>query len=335
MQNGHACQSNGCYGGWYCNSDTSRCQAPPDPATCSSSGSDGGANTFDSGIGWPDATGMGGPVGNAGGMVDALDFAIVGDTRPAGIDDTSGYPVQVITQIWQAIQNENPRPAFAVTTGDYMFARSSGNEAIPQLQMYLTARASFSNIVFPTMGNHECTGATASNCGEGGAQSNNYDAYLQHVLMPIGQSNPYYAIQIHSTTGAWTAKFVFVAANAWGSMQESWLQQTMALPTTYTFIIRHERTSVTEAPGVSPSNQIIAMYPYTMLIVGHTHTYQLASAREVVVGNGGAPLTGGVNYGYVLAQQRADGSIQFTSKDYKTGATVQTFAVKSDGTQTQ
>jgi hypothetical protein len=277
---------------------------------------------------------MGGPVGNNGGAVDSLNFAIVGDTRPAGIDDTNGYPVQVITQIWQDIENENPRPPFAVTTGDYMFARPSGSESTPQLQMYLTARANFSNIVFPTMGNHECTGATASNCGEGGTQSTNFDTYVQHMLQPIGQSNPYYAIQIHSTTGAWSAKFVFVAANAWGPTQAAWLQQAMAQQTTYTFVVRHERASVTEAPGVSPSNQIIAMYPYTMLIVGHTHTYEL-QGREVIVGNGGAPLTGGVNYGYVLAQQRADGAMQFTAKDYKTGAAFQAFAVKADGTATQ
>jgi hypothetical protein len=106
----------------------------------------------------------------------------------------------------------------------------------------------------------------------------------------------------------------------------------MAQQTTYTFVIRHERSSVTDAPGVSPSNQTISQFPYTMLIVGHTHTYQRLSAREVVVGNGGAPVTGGVNYGYVIAEQRTDGAIQFTSKDYATGATVDSFAVKPDGT---
>jgi hypothetical protein len=266
--------------------------------------------------------------------VNALNFAVVGDTRPAGIDDTSGYPVQVITKIWQDIEAENPRPDFAVTTGDYMFARSTGNQAGPQLQMYLGARSSFSNVVFPTMGNHECTGATNSNCAGGGGGSQNFSVFMSQMIQPLGQQNPYYSIDVQGPPGTWTAKFVFVAANAWDSGQQSWLDATMAQPTTYTFVVRHERSTVTEAPGVSPSNQIIAQHPYTLLIVGHTHTYQWLGNREVVVGNGGAPLTGGANYGYLLVQQRSDGAIVCTMKDYQSGSAVQTFVVSADGSPT-
>jgi hypothetical protein len=352
---GHTCQANGCYGGWWCNSDTNRCQAPPQSCGSADAGAPdlgpvdtgaGDAQPIDTGA--PDAApldagasdaqttadaGSSGTIGPQGGTLDRLSFAIVGDTRPPAIDDTSGYPSAVAQQIWRDVQQENPRPAFAVTTGDYMFARATGNQAMPQLDLYLSARALFSNIVFPAMGNHECTGATNSNC-TGSGQSNNYDAYMQRMLQPLGQTLPYYAIDIGASDGSWTAKFVFIAANAWDSAQQSWLDNVLSQSTTYTFVLRHERSSVTTPPGVSPSNQILAQHPYTMLIVGHTHTYSTYSSREVVVGNGGAPLTGGVNYGYVVAAQRADGAIVFTEKDYSSLSINDTFVVRPDGTLT-
>jgi hypothetical protein len=333
----HTCQANGCYGGWWCNTDTNRCQAPP--TNCGGGPSDAGSNADaspmgqDASAGFPDASPTPpGAIGPQGGQIPQLDFAIVGDTRPASIDDTSGYPTAIITRIWQDLENETPRPAFAVTTGDYMFASPSGTQASPQLDLYFGARMNFSNIVFPTMGNHECTGATASNCTATG-QSNNFDVFMQRMIQPLGQSTPYYAINVSDTNGQWTAKFVFVAANAWDTSQQTWLQTVMGQQTTYTFIVRHERSTVS-APGVGPSNQIIAQFPYTLLIVGHTHTYETVSGKQVVVGNGGAPVTGGVNYGYVVGQQRADQAIVFTAKDYSTGAAVDTFVLKPDGTVT-
>jgi hypothetical protein len=322
------CQANGCYGGWWCNSDTNRCQSPPSASTC------GGSTSPDASFTFPDAGVPTGPVGPQGGTVGALNFAVVGDTRPSGIDDTSGYPVPVITKIWQDIEAENPRPDFAVTTGDYMFARPTGNQAGPQIQMYLQARSNFSNVVFPTMGNHECTGAADSNCS-GGAGSQNYSVFMSQMIQPLGQQNPYYSINVQGPNGSWTAKFVFVAANAWDSGQAAWLQSIMAQQTTYTFVVRHERSTVTAAPGVSPSNQIISQFPYTLLIVGHTHTYQWLGNREVVVGNGGAPLTGGVNFGYLLVQQRSDGAIVCTMKDYQSLAVMQTFVLTPTGSPTQ
>jgi len=71
--------------------------------------------------------------------------------------------------------------------------------------------------------------------------------------------------------------------------------------------VRHESNTATTAPGVTPSKNIINQHPYTLLIVGHTHTYQHNPAdREVVVGIGGAPLTTGVNYGYGVVERNAE-----------------------------
>lgn len=273
-------------------------------------------------------------VGPTGGTVDVLRFAIVGDTRPATIDDTAGYPKAVIQKIWQDVEAHNPRPYFAVTTGDYMFAKPYGSQASPQIDLYLAARAAFTNVSFPAMGNHECTGATASNCGQGNADgvTTNYTTFLQKMLAPIGQTKPYYTLNVSGNGNAWTAKFVFVAGNAWDSAQATWFAAEMAKPTTYTFVVRHEGTTATTAPGVTPSAQIMAQHPYTLLLAGHTHTFSYSKTnKEVITGNGGAPLTGGVNYGYVIGEQRADGAIVFNEYDYSTNAVQKTFAVKADG----
>jgi predicted phosphodiesterase len=258
-------------------------------------------------------------VGTTGGTVSRLYFSVVGDTRPANVDDTSGYPTSVITKIFQDMQSMNPPPSFGVSTGDYMFATPGKGNAQPQLNLYEQAKAGFSNVMFPAMGNHECTGYTASNCGSGNTDgvTENYTAFLNTMLAPLGQSKPYYSINVNDTNGAWTAKFVFIAGNAWDSGQSSWLDSTLAQATTYTFIMRHEPASANTAPGVSPSEAIMAKHPYTLAIVGHTHEYTKSGAKEVIIGNGGAPLSSG-NYGFGLVQQLASGVIQVDMIDYST-----------------
>src|SRR5262249_4873058 len=157
--------------------------------------------------------------------------------------------------IYRAIQSMNPRPAFGVSTGDYVFASPYGNEAIPQFDLYLAARAQYTGIIFPALGNHECTGATASNCGIGNASgmTKNYSAFLAKMLAPLGKSQPYYEVDVDAKDGSWTSKLVFVAANAWDSAQETWLRSAMARPTTYTFVVRHEPAATSGAPpGVAP-----------------------------------------------------------------------------------
>jgi hypothetical protein len=277
-----------------------------------------------------------GSVGPRGGHASRLYFAVVGDTRPATVDDTSGYPVAIITKIFRDLQSLDPAPLFGVSTGDYMFASTGGGQAGPQLALYLYARSAFSGVMFPAMGNHECTGATASNCGLANADgiTDNYSQFLSTMLEPLGQAQPYYSFDVSSPTGAWTAKFVIVAANAWNGVQASWLEATLARATTYTFIVRHEPASATTAPGVIPAEGIQSMHPYTLSIVGHSHTYEKSGPKEVIVGNGGAPLTSSrANYGFGIVQQRADGAIQFDVVDYATMQrdTTFSFAVWPDG----
>jgi hypothetical protein len=77
----------------------------------------------------------------------------------------------------------------------------------------------------------------------------------------------------------------------------------------------------------------MAKHPYTLAIVGHTHTYGRTGPRQVTIGNGGAPLTGGATFGFGLVQQRADGAIQVDMIDSATGHadTGFRFALHADG----
>ncbi len=276
-------------------------------------------------------------IGPSGGTEPTLFFAIVGDTRPATEDDTTHYPTAIITQIFADLAAMSPSPPFVVSTGDYQYSNPFGNQAAAQLQIYLDAHGSYSGIQFPTMGNHECTGGTASNCGTGNTNgvTNNYTAFMNMLLAPIQQAVPYYTIHIDEPSGAWTSKFVFIAANAWDSTQSTWFDGELAKPTTYTFVVRHEPANANTAPGVTPSEAIMAKHPYTLALVGHSHEYYHSSTnpREVVIGNGGAPLSTNQNYGYGIVTQRSDGAVQVDMYDYQSNKpdTSFRFAVNPDG----
>jgi hypothetical protein len=327
---GQSCAPNGCYGGWWCDTSSNRCQRPPSSTSCGPVGPPADAGPPPDVGPLPD-----GSINGNGGTLADLRFAIVGDTRPASENDTAGYPTAIATQIWQGVAWEQPQ--FAVTTGDYMFASSGGGQVSPQLDLYLGARSNYGGWVYPTMGNHECTGRTASNCGLGNADgmTENYQGFLDRLLGPLGQMKPYYSVHLAAADGTWTAKFVFVAANAWDQDQATWLDSELALPTTYTFMVRHEGAGV-GAPGVAPSDASLGAHPYTLLIAGHSHTFEYRGYdKEVIIGNGGAPISGSVNYGYVIAERRADGAIQFSAKDYQTRAVFSSFVVQADGTGVQ
>lgn len=266
--------------------------------------------------------------------IAALRFGIVGDTRPPSPDDTLHYPTAIITRIWQDLDAETPALPFVISTGDYMFANAGTSEQQPQLALYERARATYAGVQFPALGNHECTGATASNCGAGNADglTKNYQAFLQVMLGPIGVTTPYYVEHVAAADASWTAKLVFVACNAWDAGQASWLDAALAEPTTYTFVVRHEGVDALSGSPCSASQPILEAHPLTLLIVGHTHTYRhQPSARQVIVGNGGAPLTSGRNYGYAVVARRDDGAIALTAYDYLTHNILDAFAVLADG----
>jgi hypothetical protein len=256
-----------------------------------------------------------------------LTFGMVGDTRPPSSTST-GYPQNVkniIASIFKGLQAQTV--PFVVASGDYGFAGTAAGAAVPQYTDYMTARKNYGGTYLPTMGNHECNGFTASNCPAGSYTGMTQD-YLNTIVSPsTGQSSPYFSALYLATDGSWSAKFIFIAANAWDSNQQSWLQNTLAVNTTYTFTIRHEPSNDTRAPGVTPSESMMSSSfgagHLTLSVTGHTHLVQLpggtqpygdqfgaTKSYEIIVGNGGAPLDAGPSYGYAIATRRSsDGAV--------------------------
>ena len=279
------------------------------------------------------------------GTVSALHFAITGNTWPATADDTTGYPTAIITKIYQDIEAVSPRPSFVIGTGNYMhatYSNVSGTQSV-QMNRYLTARNAFSGPLYPAMGNQECAELIGDNCGTNvnmldypkkGGTTENYAVFVNSMLMPIKKSLPYYTVKVNGTSGTWTSKFVFIACNAWSTAQANWLTQQLSTKTTYTFVVRNATVAQTTAPCSASTATILQKHPYTLLITGDNGiSAHYSSDKELIVGNGGAPLSGSVDYGYVIGSQLGNGNIQFTAYDYSTNSVQYTFTVDASGNQ--
>jgi hypothetical protein len=197
-----------------------------------------------------------------------------------------------------------------------------------QLDKLLAAEQGFTGgTIFHTMGNHECTGATASNCPQAN-ETPNVRGFMSRLL-PFS-STPYFSFTVQTSKGP--AKFISIAANAWDSTQEAWLRQTLAHSTTYTFVVRHEPTGESQSPGTQPSDAIIDQYPVTLKLFGHNHEYRHVTTNSVISGNGGANLrTQGTYYGYLMVEQQTNGNVSVTAYDISTGMPVDTFVVTANG----
>jgi hypothetical protein len=248
-------------------------------------------------------------------------FAVFGDVRPQQPNDTANYPQAVVTGLFQQIAAQSPQ--FVVGTGDYMFASSTNSTAVDaQLAMLLAAEQGFAGPVYHALGNHECTGATASNCPNGN-ETSNVRAFMSK-LVPHGTTTPYFRVDVD--TGMGKAKLVFIAANAWSPAQATWLEQQLSDPTKYTFVVRHEDASVTDTAGAGASEMIVQKHPLTLELLGHWHRYEKLDERHVVSGNGGAPLSFG-HYGFVLVDLLTNGNLSVSEIDQATGAAGDTFTL--------
>ena len=254
-----------------------------------------------------------------------MKFAVFGDCRPPNLEGTNNYPSAIIGGIFKLAQSMSAQ--FVVGTGDYMFSNTSSGVAA-QVQLFQQARANYSGPVYLDMGNHECNGYTASNCPNGN-ETPNVQAFMSQ-LAPSGVTKPYFRIDVQAMHGK--AKFLFVAANAWDSNQQSWLQTQLADPTTYTFVIRHEPASNTQAPGVQPSESLVSQAPYTLELNGHTHEYKRVDTTHVISGNAGAPLNSGANsFGLLMLEELDNGNITVTEYDESSGQALDTWTVTPTG----
>jgi len=320
------------------------------PTTCGGGG--GGADMSGGSITLPSPTL---PVVHLSNLV----FGALGDTRPPA-SQTSGYSASlktIIGSIFTGLQTQGV--PFAVSAGDYCFSPSNAGNGVPQFNDFMTARANFANTFLPAQGNHECITSTTGNCPVG-SYSGLMQDYMNIIVTPsTSQSMPYYSALYQANDNSWSAKVVLVAANAWDSAQSAWLQATLNVPTTYTFVVRHEPANDTRGPGVTPSESMyqsaFAAGRLTLSITGHTHLVQLPNGTqpygdpygatqpyEIIVGNAGAPLDAGNYYGYaVLTRRVSDGAVvtqMYKSADSSANAIVPNvadslfrFAVNPDG----
>ena len=248
-------------------------------------------------------------------------FAAFGDVRPSSPNDTANYPQAIVTGLFQQIAAQSPQ--FVVGTGDYMFASTYNTTGVDaQVGMLVAAEQAFTGPIYHALGNHDCTGATASNCPNGN-ETPNVRAFMAK-LVPAGTTTPYYRVDVD--TGMGTAKVVVIAANAWSDAQATWLETQLADPTAYTFVVRHEDASVTETAGAGASELIVQRHPLTLELLGHWHRYEKLDARHVVSGNGGAPLSFG-HYGFVLVDLLTNGNLSVSEIDQATGAVGDTFTI--------
>jgi hypothetical protein len=320
-------------------SPTTSCGGGTGAGGSGGSGAGGSAGSGAGGNGGSGAGGSGGGAGGTGGtitlpsptlpavQVTNLSFGVVGDTRPSS-STTGHYPSSVntiITAIFNGLQAQGV--PLVVSSGDFAFSSTGAGSALPQYQDYMAARAHFGGTFLPTMGNHECNGFTDSNCPPGSV-TGMYTDYINTIVSPsTGQTSPYFSALYRATDNSWSAKFVFVAANAWNTAQQTWLQSTLNVLTTYTFIVRHEPANDARAPGVTPSESLMSSAfsagHLTLSLTGHTHLVQLPGgtqpygdpfgstlAYETIIGAGGAPLDAGPAYGYAVSTRRSsDGAI--------------------------
>jgi calcineurin-like phosphoesterase family protein len=247
-------------------------------------------------------------------------FAVFGDVRPAEPNDTANYPSEIVTGLFTQIAAQSPD--FVVGTGDYMFASSDSTVVNAQLALLLAAEQGYAGPIYHALGNHECTGATASNCPAGNETANMRGFITK--LLPDGIFLPYYRKDFD--TGRGIAKLVIIAANAWSDKQAMWLETQLADPTAYTFVVRHEAAAVKDTAGAAASEAIVQKHPLTLELLGHWHSYEKLDDRHVVSGNGGAPLSSG-HYGFLLVDLLTNGNLSVSEIDQATGSSSDTFTI--------
>ncbi len=275
---------------------------------------------------------------------DKLVFAAWGDSRP---DNNPGLPpndfetdyknrlLPILNKIFKNSFDYGSQ--FMLGSGDYInaYMPDPGNAGlydtpdkwdtgcVTQYNFMKTAaevytKAATPRPVYYALGNHEALGWTdlyTINYNE----TPNIKEYLK--LMLPANLKPYYSftMQIPSMTAMGkmkTAKFVFIAPNAWSDDQSIWLTQTMRAATDYTFVVRHEANDQhgCDAPGMLEQNTLLGVdnpvgRKYTLLIQGHEHEYRRdKGSPDIVAGNGGAQknTAGGINfYGYITVEQVA------------------------------
>jgi hypothetical protein len=325
-------------GDFFCNDQTGKCD-PFDPCNGSS------------GVYTCQASGGGNSGGSTGAAAtvdpEGLSFVITGDTRPSTVG--GAYPTQTIQAIYQDFNGLSPKPLAVVATGDFQEDGDSAS-ATSQIDDYEAAITVFTGPTYPAMGNHECVSTsitTYCSTASGGYTTVNFTAFMQMLTdlsIPNTNGEPYYYETLTAPNGD-TAKFVITAAQAWDTTQVSWLNTTLAIPSTFTFLARHEPddatgcSNATATPNDNTTNSCPfiadvqtainnAPVPVTLKLTGHTHELRFDTYNDAIVsGAGGVAIEAGCttsdtiycNYGYVYCQEMTDKTFLCSAYDWQSG----------------
>jgi len=290
--------------------DSGHCEAPPGDVVDPCAGPSAGGGALP---GTPDPGEVpAGSVGEDGGRVDRLWFAVTGDTRPGSCNRTEDYPSAAIGQIARAMKAL--RVQFALDLGDHMYVcNQSLLEAQAQMRLYLDAVAQGPPVWWMTMGNHDCGNEAPPYSCFAGRGDANFTAYMAALRRPL----PYYATDVQTSLGK--ARIVVIADDSWDGAQADWLESTLAAADAtarYTVVARHHPVTGPRT-GNSRIVQAISRHKHSLILTAHSHLYARDAAafggRSVIVGLGGAPST--VPPGFATVLQDRDGSLTFVRRD--------------------
>jgi len=247
--------------------------------------------------------------------VQHLRFAVTGDTRPANEDDTAGTNERHRHHLLGHRRVE-PEPSFVVSTGDYQFASPGGYESATQLDLYMQARARSwaAAAAMATMS------APASPTQTAGRAIATESPPTSRTSFPRCSGHrpaaPYYVVHV-SAAGVPGRASSSSSQPTHGTMRRG-LAQSDSCRSDDVHVYRSARARGSEhGSRTTPSEAILGATPVTLMLSGHTHTYK-HSGNRIVVGNGGAPLTGNKGYGFLVVDQRADGVIVVDEIDSQT-----------------
>ncbi len=269
--------------------------------------------------------GGGGAIGVHGGRVSLLHFGATGDTRPPNCEDTAQYPTAVVNSVVDQIRTHGAQ--FGVDLGDHMYVCNNDlSIATAQMNLYVQSIARLGQTWFMTQGNHECSHGPCLT----GSTNANYVAFMK-ALAPVS-STPYYSFEVQTSLGL--AIFVVVADNSWDSTQSAWLERTLKdadSRAAYTIVAKHHPAADTAVSTNSTVMAMIRRHKFSLLLTGHNHLYKhpkTDSARELILGTGGAPLiAGGSFYGYAMIDQQSDGRLQVSIYDLNSNTPVDVWSV--------
>lgn len=235
-----------------------------------------------------------------------------------------------------------------VATGDFQ-EDGDTTSATTEIDDFESAIALYTaGPTYPAMGNHECVSTSITTyCAVGGYTTVNFDAFMQMLVdlkTPNTNGKPYYYETLTAPNGD-TAKFVQTAAQAWDSTQVSWLTTTLAVPSTFTFLARHEPddavgctnsttndNTTNSCPFIADVQKAInaAPVPVTLKLTGHTHEIRFDNQNDAIVsGAGGVAIESGCsgnstnttycNYGYVYCQELTNKTFLCNAYDATSG----------------